>query len=42
LQLRNDRKYVLDVLNQGQRKAKEIAHGTMDAVYAKLGIKSYH
>ncbi|MGB7055235.1 MAG: tryptophan--tRNA ligase [bacterium] len=41
-QLRSDRKYVFDVLNQGQRKAKEIAVQTMDEVYVRLGIRSYH
>ncbi|MGD9379436.1 MAG: tryptophan--tRNA ligase [candidate division WOR-3 bacterium] len=41
-ELRNDRKYVYDVLSQGQSKAKEIAVQTMKEVYAKLGIDSYH
>jgi tryptophanyl-tRNA synthetase len=41
-QLRNDRQYVLDMLSQGQKRAKEIAAQTMDQVYSKLGIKLYH
>ena len=41
-ELRNDRKYVHDVLNQGRTRAKEIAGQTMKEVYAKLGINSYH
>ncbi|UCF70386.1 MAG: tryptophan--tRNA ligase [candidate division WOR-3 bacterium] len=41
-ELRKDRTYVLNALNDGQRRAEEIAAQTMDEVYAKLGIKLYH
>jgi tryptophanyl-tRNA synthetase len=40
--LREDRQFVLDVLNKGQQQAKKIAIQTMDDVYEKLGIKYYH
>jgi tryptophanyl-tRNA synthetase len=41
-QLRGDRKYVFEVLRQGQEKAKHIATRTMDEVYTRLGIRLYH
>ena len=41
-QLQKNREYVLEVLDNGRKKAKEIAARTMDEVYAKLGIKPYH
>lgn len=41
-ELRNNRQYVLEILNNGKRKAKEIAIQTMNEVYAKLGIEPYH
>ena len=41
-ELRSDRKYVHEVLSQGQARAKEIAVQTMREVYAKLGINTYH
>ncbi len=41
-ELREDRQFVLDVLNKGRQEAKKIAIQTMDGVYTKLGIKSYH
>jgi tryptophanyl-tRNA synthetase len=41
-QLRDNREYVLHALDQGRRRAKEIAAQTMDEVYAELGIKTYH
>ena len=41
-QLRENQEYVLEVLDNGRKKAKEIAGQTMDEVYAKLGIKRYH
>ncbi len=34
--------YILDVLNDGYKRAKEIARKTMDEVYTKIGIKKYH
>jgi tryptophanyl-tRNA synthetase len=41
-QLRNDRQYILDMLSQGQKRAKKIAVQTMEQVYTKLGIALYH
>ncbi|UCD20091.1 MAG: tryptophan--tRNA ligase [candidate division WOR-3 bacterium] len=41
-ELRKDRSYVLEMLNDGQSRAEEIAAQTMDEVYAKLGIRLYH
>ncbi|MCK4941097.1 tryptophan--tRNA ligase [candidate division WOR-3 bacterium] len=41
-ELRSDKEYVYDVLKQGQRKAKDIAIKTMDDVYGKIGISSFH
>jgi tryptophanyl-tRNA synthetase len=41
-ELRNNRKYVYEVLSQGQARAKAIAGQTMNEVYTKLGIDSYH
>lgn len=40
--LRKNRQYVLEVLDNGRKKAKEIAVQTMGEVYTKLGIKLYH
>lgn len=34
--------YIYDVLNDGYKRAKEIAHKTMDEVYTKIGLKKYH
>lgn len=41
-QLRQDREQVLHILDQGRRRAKDIAAQTMDEVYAVLGISTYH
>ena len=41
-QLRENQQQVIDILRQGQKKAKEIAVTTMDEVYSRLGIKLYH
>lgn len=42
MHLRNDKQYVLQMLSQGQQRAKEIAVQTMEQVYTKLGIDLYH
>ena len=41
-ELRKNREYVLETLDNGRRKAKEIAAQTLDEVYTKLGIRPYH
>lgn len=41
-QLRQDRDQVFHILDQGRRRAKDIAAQTMDEVYAVLGISAYH
>lgn len=41
-QLRQDRDQVFHILDQGRRRAKDIAAQTMDEVYAVLGISTYH
>lgn len=34
--------YIYDVLNEGGRRAKQIAEATMSEVYEKIGIRKYH
>jgi len=41
-ELRNKKDYIYDVLKDGKHRAKEIAEKTMDEVYEKIGIKSFH
>lgn len=40
--LRSKKDYIYEVLNDGHKKAKKIATGTMAEVYDKIGIKAYH
>lgn len=40
--LRREPERVLQILDQGRQRAKDIAAQTMDEVYAELGIKPYH
>jgi tryptophanyl-tRNA synthetase len=41
-ELQQKKDYVYDVLNQGRKKAKDIARATMSEVYEKIGIAQYH
>lgn len=41
-ELRNKKDYIYEVLRDGKKRAKEIAQKTMDEVYEKIGIDSYH
>lgn len=40
--LRNKKDYIYSILQDGNKRAKEIAVQTMDDVYEKIGIKSFH
>lgn len=41
-ELRSKKDYIYEVLRNGKKRAKEIAQKTMDEVYEKIGIDSYH
>ena len=41
-EMSRNREHVYDILRQGQSRAEEIAVQTMNDVYAKIGIKSFH
>ncbi len=41
-ELRNKKDYIYEVLRDGKKRAKQIAQKTMDEVYKKIGIDSYH
>lgn len=41
-ELRSKKDYIYEVLRDGKKRAKQIATKTMDEVYKKIGINSYH
>ncbi|NOR18184.1 tryptophan--tRNA ligase [candidate division WOR-3 bacterium] len=41
-ELRSKKDYIYEVLRDGKKRAKQIAQKTMDEVYKKIGIDSYH
>ena len=41
-ELRKQKDYVYDILNDGHKRAKEIADVTMAEVYDRIGIKKFH
>jgi tryptophanyl-tRNA synthetase len=41
-ELRSKKDYIYEVLRDGKKRAKQIAQKTMDEVYKKIGINSYH
>jgi len=41
-ELRSKKDYIYEVLKDGKKRAKQIAQKTMDEVYKKIGINSYH
>lgn len=41
-ELRSKKDYIYEVLRDGKKRAKQIAQKTMDDVYEKIGINSYH
>lgn len=41
-ELRSKKDYIYEVLKDGKKRAKQIAQKTMDEVYEKIGINSYH
>jgi tryptophanyl-tRNA synthetase len=41
-EMRSKKDYIYEVLRDGKKRAKQIAQKTMDEVYKKIGIDSYH
>jgi len=41
-ELQKKKEYIYDILRDGKKRAKKIAEETMNEVYEKLGIKSFH